>query len=322
MNAPALPYMGVTLSARPACSVGPPAFRSPGRGPRAQSEVRNSPGGSSRVAPHRCFASNGLSPHLAYLRLHRCGTEPADGGAVPIVKKNEIISPCRPPQARLPQRRLLTRSSTSTSISRYWSPSYLASCWVVSARARRALKPLGDAFVALIKMLIAPIIFFSVVLGMANMGEMGKVGRIGVKAIIYFEVVTTLALVLGLVVATWAARRRHEHHVAALDTTAIADYRRRPANGRRRFLLDIIPRRSSAPSPRQPAAGAARRLAVRLRPDQRSASAASRCWGIDRLGHIFFERRRHPREGRPDRRLRRDGLHRRQVRRRLAAVAR
>ncbi len=62
------------------------------------------------------------------------------------------------------------------------------------------MKPLGDAFVKLIKMLISPIIFLTVVTGIAGIGDMKKLGRVGLKALLYFEVVTTLALALGLVV--------------------------------------------------------------------------------------------------------------------------
>ena len=62
-----------------------------------------------------------------------------------------------------------------------------------------SLKPLGDAFIKLIKMVIAPVIFCTVALGIAQMGDIKKFGRIGGKALIYFEVVTTLALVIGLV---------------------------------------------------------------------------------------------------------------------------
>src|SRR5829696_182905 len=63
-----------------------------------------------------------------------------------------------------------------------------------------AMKPLGDAFIKLIKMVIAPIIFFTVVHGIASMKDMRKVGRVGLKALIYFELVTTFALVIGLLV--------------------------------------------------------------------------------------------------------------------------
>src|SRR3954462_9732971 len=63
-----------------------------------------------------------------------------------------------------------------------------------------AMKPLGDGFIKLIKMLIAPIIFCTVVHGIASMGDLKAVGRVGFKALIYFEVVTTLALIVGLIV--------------------------------------------------------------------------------------------------------------------------
>ncbi|AFA72294.1 C4-dicarboxylate transport protein DctA [Gordonia polyisoprenivorans VH2] len=66
--------------------------------------------------------------------------------------------------------------------------------------AGSALKPLADGFIKLIKMLIAPIIFCTVVLGIAHVGDLKSVGRIGVKALIYFEVVTTFALIFGLAV--------------------------------------------------------------------------------------------------------------------------
>ena len=62
------------------------------------------------------------------------------------------------------------------------------------------MKPLGDAFIKLIKMMIAPIIFTTVVVGIAKIGDMKEVGRVGLKSLIYFEVVSTLALVIGLVV--------------------------------------------------------------------------------------------------------------------------
>jgi aerobic C4-dicarboxylate transport protein len=63
------------------------------------------------------------------------------------------------------------------------------------------LKPVGDTFINLIKLVIAPIIFLTIVIGIANMGNLKKVGRVGGKAILYFEIVTTLALIIGLIVA-------------------------------------------------------------------------------------------------------------------------
>jgi len=87
------------------------------------------------------------------------------------------------------------------------------------------LKPLGDGFIKLIKMLIAPIIFTTVVAGIAGMGDMKKVGKVGVKALVYFEVVTTLALVIGLVVANVFAPGAGVHAtVATLDAKAVAPY--------------------------------------------------------------------------------------------------
>src|SRR5229473_6049389 len=62
------------------------------------------------------------------------------------------------------------------------------------------MKPLGDAFIKLIKMMIAPVIFTTVVVGIAKVNDMKEVGRVGVKALIYFELVSTLALAIGLVV--------------------------------------------------------------------------------------------------------------------------
>ncbi len=64
----------------------------------------------------------------------------------------------------------------------------------------KELKPLGDAFVAMVKMMIAPIIFCTVVHGVASMGDLKKLGRVGGKTLLYFEIVSTLALVIGLLV--------------------------------------------------------------------------------------------------------------------------
>src|SRR5687768_7627206 len=61
-----------------------------------------------------------------------------------------------------------------------------------------ALKPLGDAFIRLVKMMIGPVVFCTIVTGIAGMQDMKKVGRFGVKALLYFEVLTTVALLIGL----------------------------------------------------------------------------------------------------------------------------
>ena len=73
---------------------------------------------------------------------------------------------------------------------------------IVAPDKAAAMKPLGDGFIKLVKMLIAPIVFTTVVVGIAHMGEMRDVGRIGLRALIYFEVVSTVALLIGLVVVT------------------------------------------------------------------------------------------------------------------------
>src|SRR5437016_9279323 len=64
----------------------------------------------------------------------------------------------------------------------------------------KELKPLGDGFIALIKMMIAPVIFCTVVHGISSMGDLKRVGRVGLKALVYFEVVSTVALAVGLIV--------------------------------------------------------------------------------------------------------------------------
>ena len=90
------------------------------------------------------------------------------------------------------------------------------------------LKPLGDGFIALIKMLISPIIFCTVVLGIAGAGKMKKVGRVGGKALIYFEVVSTIALLIGLVVANvLLPGAGFNADPATLDANAVADYAKR-----------------------------------------------------------------------------------------------
>ena len=71
---------------------------------------------------------------------------------------------------------------------------------LVSPAAGRAMKPVGDTFVNLVKMVIAPVIFLTIVLGIATMSDLKKVGRVGGKALLYFEIVTTFALAIGLIV--------------------------------------------------------------------------------------------------------------------------
>ena len=87
------------------------------------------------------------------------------------------------------------------------------------------LKPLGDGFISLIKMLIAPVIFLTVVLGVAGVADVKKVGRVGAKALLYFEVVSSLALVIGLlVVNTLKPGAGFDVDPATLDASAVARY--------------------------------------------------------------------------------------------------
>ena len=76
------------------------------------------------------------------------------------------------------------------------------------------MKPLGDGFVKLIKMIIAPVIFCTVVTGIAGMESMKAVGRTGAVALLYFEIVSTIALIIGLIIAVTDAAD-HIHHVEA-----------------------------------------------------------------------------------------------------------
>ena len=143
-----------------------------------------------------------------------------------------------------------------------------------------SLKPLGDAFVKLVKMIIAPVIFLTVTTGIAGMSDLKKVGRVAGKALLYFLTFSTLALVVGLIVGNFVQPGAGLNiDPATLDGSAVADYaakahdtthRRLPAghhpDDRRRRL-----RRGQHP------AGAVLLGAVRHLASPRSASAASRC---------------------------------------------
>ena len=155
-----------------------------------------------------------------------------------------------------------------------------------------AMQPLGDGFIKLVKMLIAPIVFTTVVVGIAQMGAMKDVGRIGLRALVYFEVVSTLALVIGLVVVdVLQPGSGLGFNPAALDVQAVAAYtdrvaaaddgrlpaERHPEHGRRRLRA------------RRDPAGAAVLGAVRPGAAPRGASACSR-WStlIEQLSHALF----------------------------------
>ena len=113
-----------------------------------------------------------------------------------------------------------------------------------SPHAGTALKPLGDAFIKLIKMLLGPIVFLTVVLGVAKMGDVKRVGRVGLKAIVYFEIVSSFALLLGLAVGLiFHPGSAMYVNPAALDASAVQSYASAAAqpHGFANFLLNVIP---------------------------------------------------------------------------------
>lgn len=114
---------------------------------------------------------------------------------------------------------------------------------VAAPETGAAMKPLGDGFIKLIKMIIAPIIFTTVVLGIAGSQDMKKVGKTGGLALLYFEIVSTLALIVGLtVVNVIGPGKGMDVDVSKLDVASIASY---AAPGKmkttKEFVLDVIP---------------------------------------------------------------------------------
>ena len=114
-----------------------------------------------------------------------------------------------------------------------------------------ALKPLGDGFIGLIKMLIAPIIFLTVVMGIAGVADVKKVGRVGVKAILYFEVVSSVALLIGLLVVICSSRAPASMSIRRRSMPAPSRATRKPRTTRARSAscCTSFPRRSPTPSP-------------------------------------------------------------------------
>lgn len=107
-----------------------------------------------------------------------------------------------------------------------------------------SLKPFGDGFIKLIKMIIAPLVFCVVVHGICGTSDIRKVGRVGVKALIYFEIVTTFALALGILLAyTFAPGAGMNVDPSSLDASAMAAYatNAEQASGAAEFIMRIIP---------------------------------------------------------------------------------
>jgi len=104
------------------------------------------------------------------------------------------------------------------------------------------MQPFGDAFIKLVRMIIAPIVFVTVVVGIAKLSDAKEVGRIGLKAIVYFEVMTTFAMFIGLIVGhVLQPGAGLNVDPASLDAKAVARYADAPHVGVVDFLLNIIP---------------------------------------------------------------------------------
>jgi aerobic C4-dicarboxylate transport protein len=115
---------------------------------------------------------------------------------------------------------------------------------ILSPTFATGLKPVGDGFIALLKMLIAPIIFCTVVLGISGAGDMKKVGRVGGKALLYFELVSTVALAIGLLVGNTVRPGRGFHiDPATLDPSLTSEYVKRAGEiSLGESFLHIIPK--------------------------------------------------------------------------------
>ncbi len=108
----------------------------------------------------------------------------------------------------------------------------------------QTMKPLGDAFIRLIRMMVAPIIFCTITVGIAKMGDMREVGRVGAKSLLYFEVVSTLALVIGLITVNLLEPGTGVNaDPNALDTKSISNYTTLASHPLTtvEFLMNIIP---------------------------------------------------------------------------------
>ncbi|MEO6113325.1 MAG: dicarboxylate/amino acid:cation symporter [Sphingomicrobium sp.] len=136
--------------------------------------------------------------------------------------------------------------------SRWWSHAYVQVLAAIvlgvlvghfAPATGEALKPLGDAFIKLVKMIIAPVIFLTIVTGIAGMRDLAAVGRVALKAFAYFLFFSTLALIIGLVVANVVQPGAGLNiDPASLDASKVADYSdKAQATTLTGFLLDIIP---------------------------------------------------------------------------------
>ena len=252
----------------------------------------------------------------------------ANSGVTNSAYGRPMSSTITPPRARWCDWRT-DRRGTRRSSSSCWSRSSPASSSAGYGRtSASALKPLADGFIKLIKMLIAPIIFCTVVLGIAHVGDLKSVGRIGVKALIYFEVVTTFALLFGLVIGNVVkpgAGFNIDPQTLATGADAIAtEDRQRRTAAHRRVPAEHHPdvgglriRRERA------AAGAVLRGAVRPGAGQaRRARPAGDPRGHRPVEPHLLHHHRLDHAVRAAGRVRRDGVHHRPVRHRFAGQLR
>ena len=187
------------------------------------------------------------------------------------------------------------------------------------------MKPLGDGFIKLIKMIIAPIIFCTVVSASPAWSDMKEVGQDRRDGPVYFEVVSTLALIVGLVVVNVVKPGAGMNvDPAALDASAVAEYTSTgQMHEHARFPAQRHSRRaSSTPSPRATSCRCCCSRSCSVSRCTRSAGAAAAFDFIERVLPRPVRDRRHHHEARAPRRLRRDGLHHRQLRLDTLVVAR
>ena len=183
-----------------------------------------------------------------------------------------------------------------------------------------SLKPLGDAFVKLVKMIIAPVIFLTVTTGIAGMSDLKKVGRVAGKAMLYFVTFSTLALVVGLIVGNFIQPGAGLNiDPASLDGVGGRRLRRQGARHHGRRLPERHHPDDGGQRLRRGQHPAGAVLLGPVRHRARRGRRARHDGPEPSPGHDEpdVQAGRDPDEGGPDRRLRRHGLHHRQVRHRL-----
>jgi aerobic C4-dicarboxylate transport protein len=150
-----------------------------------------------------------------------------------------VATPAAAPIAERRRSRTLHKDLTVQILVAMLLGSLVGYVWPQSAES---LRPLGDLFIRLVRMIVAPIIFCTVVHGIASVGEAKRVGRVAIKTLIYFEIVTTIALVLGLLVVNFWAPGANMH----IDAATLADHASEVAQDTRpvgygEFLVGLVP---------------------------------------------------------------------------------